>query len=101
MKYLPGIVDSYMVKCDCHSHMLEIDRLVEDYKDKETGEKSQIKSFEISTWSLGHSRSIMSFKERLRWCWYIMWTGKPWCDMLTISDEQAVELAQFLNKHTK
>ena len=84
--------ESHFTKCDCHSHVLEIERYEYDKFDK---------GFNITCWHYGHDGNIRGFKERLRWCWHILKTGKPWADSIIVTDEKAKEIANFITSKLK
>ena len=81
--------DPLFVKCDCSGHAVEMLR----YNYVKTNDRG----FYISFWKLGPYTYPMKFKEKLRWCWSIWRTGKPFSDGVIISDEKAKELASYIN----
>lgn len=74
-----------MIKCDCGAEEIEF-IYVEDEK-----------VLEVSMWFMGH-RECMSLKERLRWCWHILWHGSPWTDYIILNQQGVTELKEFLQK---
>lgn len=77
---------SKFYKCSCGAHALEIDTSFR----KEEGETY------FSIWELGRCSDVLSWRERLRWCWRIIKTGKPWADSVVLKDEQVRELVEQL-----
>ena len=77
------------VKCDCSGHAVEMLRY--DYK------KANDKGFYVSFWKLGQYTYPMGLKERIRWCWNIWMTGKPFSDGVMLSDSDASKLASYIN----
>lgn len=75
--------NSLFLKCQCQSEAVEI-----EYDDID-------KCYNISIWKLGLYRCSMTFKERIRWCWHILTTGKPWSDFIMLSPEQMKQLTDF------
>ena len=83
---------SKFVRCDCFGHALEVRRDMEIVDGKITH-----KNFEICIWErYGESNRKMSWRERIRWCWQVLRTGRPWADQVTISDDKAKKLAEFI-----
>jgi len=79
---------SHMVKCNCGCQTLEVERY--DYKDGDEG-------FNIVIWNRGHDgNKIRGWKEKFRWCWDILTTGKPWADSIIATNNDAKELANFI-----
>ncbi len=72
------------VKCDCQSHAIQF----------EYEEESQ--SIEITIWQRNQPQSPFSFKERIRWCWNVLLTGKPWGDRVILSQDKADQITKFL-----
>jgi len=71
------------IKCDCFGHAFEMEH------DKEFNELN------FTIWNLGFSRP-MCWKQRLRWCWHVMWTGQPWGDYVTVNLKQHPEILDEL-----
>ena len=75
-----------MVKCDCSSEAIEV------------AYEPEYKLFYFAYWQQGFSRPI-SFRERLRWTWYLLVKGKLWSDMVMMSPEKAKEISKFINEN--
>lgn len=75
--------------CDCHSGGILLDF------DKE------FKIIELSFWSQGFYGNILSIKERIRWCWNTLKTGKPYTDMVILDKETAFKLGNDLINFAK
>ena len=82
---------SLYIKCDCSTHMLQAERYYEDKVDK---------GFNFAIWYYG-IRGTLTLKERLRWCWKLLTTGNIWADSVIITDEKALELADFIKTELK
>lgn len=78
-----------MLKCACHTEALEITHLPNEDKPDE---------FWFSIWENGFD-SRLSRRERFRWCWNILRTGRPWGDNIILTPEQAMQVAKFILKH--
>jgi hypothetical protein len=78
--------DNFLTKCDCGSEMLEFEKFCIN------GEPV---NYQVSMWYRG-KRSVMSLKERLRWCWRILTTGEPWCDEVCLSEEEIKQLKRWI-----
>jgi hypothetical protein len=52
--------------------------------------------FNYSRWS-----SIMSWKERLRWCWHIVRHGWIWNDEIVLSPSRVKMLSKVLIRHSE
>jgi hypothetical protein len=76
--------NNLFVKCLCSAHLLEIQK-----------DESE---FNFSIWRLG-GESPFGFKERLRWAWHILKTGKPWADSVMVCEDDAAKIAGFLNRN--
>ena len=86
--------DSIFVKCQCSGHLFECERFIYEYSNGECD-----KGFNLSFWICGRRNNILGWKERWRWIWNILKTGKPWSDGIIINDEQSVEIIKFFKKH--
>jgi hypothetical protein len=88
-----SIVDeSIFVKCDCTCNVLELNA---------TKFGNGPLEFSVALWVSPHSGNRpMSKKERIRWCKYVMKTGKPWADYTIVRKKDALRIANFINKHT-
>lgn len=86
--------------CECYTHMLQIechtdthDAVIE--KDSDPVEVTR-KSFYISMWNYG--KTYVSFREKLRLIWKIIRTGEPFSDQVTLNEEEAKKLVDFINE---
>ena len=77
--------DSKFLICDCHSHAL----LVEKFEGEE--------ELHMSLFERGLNGRILSFKERVRWCWQILIHGRPWSDFIILNTENQKTLKDFLS----
>ena len=78
------------VECDCHSHAIVVDKI----KDDAYGEDEYCLAF----FERGYDGRILSFKDRLRWCWHILRHGNPWTDSVILDRHKAKRLGEFLSK---
>jgi hypothetical protein len=76
--------DSKFLICDCYQHGL----LVEKYPHDE--------EVCLSIFERGLEGRILSFSERLRWCWQILRYGRPWSDFIILNTENQKQLKEFL-----
>jgi hypothetical protein len=97
MNYHEDKRETHVIPCDCNSHRIEIDYVVEHWEN-EDGSTVYNKCYEVAVWEL-LGNSPLRFSERIRWCWRILKTGMPWCDMVIITKEKAEELAKFINNN--
>lgn len=81
--------DKHHIECDCTEHAAEF--VWTKYSD------GGHDTMDISIWHKSRTSSVLSFKERIRWCWKILTTGLPWADEVVISADKAKELAEFIN----
>lgn len=86
--------ESLMQKCACSGHMFEIERFEDHWGDG----KSEI-GFNLVIWERGRDGKILCWRERFRWIWNILRTGKLWADDVIINDKQAKEIADYINKY--
>lgn len=81
--------DSTFLICDCFSHGL----LIERFKDED--------EVSISMFERGLEGRILTWKERLIWCWQIIRHGRPWSDFVILNTENQKKLKEFLNESVK
>jgi len=82
--------ESLFVKCDCGTHMLEVQRYYEDIHDQ---------GFYLTFWHYGRVNRPMSLRERMRWCWRILRTGDPWADGIIANNETAKKISDYITKY--
>jgi hypothetical protein len=83
--------DSIFLKCQCGGcSLLEMNC---------DNEESQ--QFNVSIWKSHPGTRILSIKERIRWCWHILFKGNPWADHTILSKKDALKLSSFIIKHSK
>jgi hypothetical protein len=52
---------------------------------------------DLAFYTIGFDSSkILTFKDKLRWCWHILIKGTPWSDMVILNQKQAKELGKDL-----
>ena len=79
-----------MLKCACHTEALEVTHWPNvDSPDE----------FWFSIWKYGFDNRLC-WRERFRWCWNVLRTGKPWADNIILTPEQANDVARFISKHS-
>lgn len=49
----------------------------------------------LAIWNQGY-RSPLSLKEKIRWMWHILVTGKPWADEIILDNKIASQLGIML-----
>ena len=87
-------VKSLFVKCKCSADCFEIERFYDDW---DNGPHEE--GFNLAFWSLGRRNEILCWRERWRWIWNIIRTGNPWSDGIIVSNGQAKEISEYINKH--
>ena len=70
--------------CDCFTHGFTVNG------DGELG------CVFLSAWAFGRAGQVLSWGDRLRWCWKILREGRPYDDDLVLEPEAAEKLAQAL-----
>ena len=78
------MTERFYVRCACSCSALEVEL------------DSEIPSYDISLWLHGYTGHRLRWYDRVRWCWRILRTGRPWTDQITISVEDAHELHNWL-----
>ena len=81
---------SIFIKCDCHGHLLELEK----YDDTDN-------YFSLIYWVLGGYGERMSFIERIKLCYRVMRRGKICDNEIIINDDKAKELSEFINETVK
>lgn len=77
---------SYLAKCLCSAHMLEIERFVDDVCPE--------RGFNFLIWD--RCIPILGFIERLQWCCKIITTGEAYANEVILNDLQARKAAMFI-----
>jgi len=93
MSVLSNNEDNIMVKCSCHAHALEI--MYDDW------DKSTIPLIYMSIWTYGQRPFPLSWKDRLRWTWYLLTNGRLHGDDIVIDENDALVIARFLTEKIK
>lgn len=81
--------DSLFLKCDCHSHMLEVTR---DDWDAETP------SINVAIWASGGSGHTLTWGQRLKWAYRVLFKGELYGDEVILDIEKAKQLTNFLRR---
>jgi len=97
------VKDTSMFMCNCFGEllMMEVDFDIEDLVAVAGASETTNKSVKpqgdlhISMWHRG-LRYPMDLREKLRWCWHILKTGKPWTDSIIVSRTQVLEITHFM-----
>ena len=84
MKHKISPVKEIYIKCDCHSEVLNFEYGQFEYE-----------GYCVSIYTDGFTNK--SWYQRLRYCWRIISTGRPFNDQLMINYTKAEELADFIN----
>jgi hypothetical protein len=74
-------------QCDCGG-----EGIMMSYENEEDG----IPSVDLAFFSHGHDNRILSFFEKLRYCWRTLTTGRPFDDEVMLTPEVAKELGTEL-----
>ena len=82
---------SIMVKCECGGEAIE----VAHWANAEAPD-----DFCFAWWKQGFKHP-MSWRERIRWCLNILRTGNPWEDNIIVNQDQAKQIADFINQELK
>lgn len=80
---------SIFIKCECHSEGMGVDY---DAKDG---------YYYFSYWRSGLSNALLSWKERLRYCWIVLTKGKAFNDEVILGQDAVDELIDFLLGHKR
>lgn len=75
---------SIFVKCQCYSEGMSIDYDAQDDQ------------YYFAYWKQGMTNQALGWKEKIRHCWNIIKTGKPFNDEVIINQEDANKLSDFL-----
>ena len=82
---------SLMVKCECHGHALEVTHCPNTDGTNE---------YWFTVWKRGYDGRLC-WRERIRWCWNILRTGRPWGDEIILTPGCANQICEFINQHLK
>ena len=72
------------IKCACEGEGMSV-----NYDPKDN-------YYYFSYWSYGLSNRKMSWRQKIRYCWEVLWHGKPFNDELMLTRDQAIRLENFL-----
>jgi len=75
---------SIFIKCACQGEGMSIDY------------DSNDNHYYFSYWSYGLSSRKLSWLSRLRYCWEVLWKGKPFNDELILTKEEVNKLENFI-----
>jgi len=78
-------IKELFIKCDCHTEILNIER------DDDVG-MYYFCIYEVD-------KNKMDWKQRFRYCWKVLTSGKAFNDQMVLSEQSMNELAEF-NKQT-
>lgn len=87
MKIKNSIWQKYY-ECDCHHEGIMLRHEIDE----------GFPQLELAFFSFGKVGENISLFERLRWCWYIIRRGFPYCDQIILRQETARELGKDLIK---
>lgn len=76
------------VKCSCHGEGLYINYEKED------------KLYYFSFFSIGYRCGKLSFLNKLRWIWQILFRSKPFDDQLVFNKEEARSISDFIRTNS-
>jgi hypothetical protein len=86
---------SIMVKCECHDEALEVTHWPDT-----NGNGESENEYWFAIWKQGFDTRLC-WRERFRWCWNILRTGKPWGDNIILTPENAKQVSEFINQNLK
>jgi len=72
-------------KCSCSSEILRV-----AYDD-------ELEQTEFSIWEMQNAHKA-TLRQRLRWCWRILFEGSPYGDQVIMEKEQVADLVEYLVK---
>jgi len=75
------------IKCDCHSEGLNIEY-------DQSGEY-----FYLSFWKMGINPSRLSWSQKLRYIWHLLFTGQAWGEEIILNKESANQVSAFIDYH--
>lgn len=78
---------TFFMLCSCQSEILLVDY----------DHELQIADISIYENSLSHSFKL-SWKQRIKYIWNILVSGKPYSDQMVLTKKQLKELSQFINR---
>ena len=81
------------IPCDCGSEGI----MVSHERDEENG----LPLIDFAYFTEGHDGRTLTLRQRLKWCWRILITGKPWTDMVTLNQKSARELGKHLTSWSR
>lgn len=73
------------ISCDCDCGILKIS-------------KDIYRTYDVSIFKRDPHSIQCSLKERLRWCWQILWNKEVWNDYMIISEENAINISNFIKE---
>lgn len=73
------------IKCKCSGEGMSVEHDPED------------DTYYFAYWKSGFNPTDMDWRERLRYCWHVLRTGKAYTDELILSAEDVEELTKFLS----
>lgn len=86
INYDNGAVKTCFIPCDCQTEVLYIEY------------DNDIRMADVALYEYrGYIVGRMSFWQRLRYCWKILSSGRPYCDQLVLNLQQLKELKSFLS----
>lgn len=83
---MKNITKTKSILCSCYNEMLHL--LYDD----------ELDFLELSIWGYANDDNKLSWKNRLRYCWQILKTGRPYNDQIMLKREHAKELKQFIEE---
>lgn len=86
MKESKGIWNKFF-PCDCGDEGIMI-----SYEMEEDG----MPSIDLAFFGYGHQDKTLDLKSRIRFCWKVLTTGRPWADEVIMNSKTAGELGKEL-----
>lgn len=77
---------SIFIQCQCYGEGISVDYDADD------------NYYYFAYWSRGLTNRCLGWKEKIRHCWNIIKTGKPFNDEVILNQEDVIKLAEFLKE---
>lgn len=74
------------IKCSCYSELLHLEW------------DEELKLLDLSIWAHYGSKNKLSWRQRLRYCWRILTSGKPYGDQMILDKESISAIVEYLNQ---
>lgn len=82
------------IECDCGAHLLQIQSSIEP-----KGDEQYFQEFNLAMFYYSDFGRKDTFWRRIKFCWRYLRGGKMYNDQLSLTQEEAKRLADFINKN--